>query len=285
MMRGNFAKIIAILALSALGGVSLSAEGFIEGNLEPFINSVYNQDPLPQVETAYARLLEHLSKSAVDTYRSWYQGVALHYYMARAYQFFPTVETCIAYNERVRQGQFLGLDRYYDRREAALLLHEKAFAALQQLKERFSDAYEAADAAFSAEMKAMEAEIITQLCLFKSVRYSITHFPKIGLLCKAALKKDGTNPRALLLSLSTPVYSVSAYGGDAQKGLAELNQIDPSLIVRREDEYNYHLSYGYAYMKLGELDKATESITAAAAFYPNAVFPKAMLQIIKEGGF
>lgn len=260
----------------------------VRPELERFIDNMYLQVKADEeMHADYLILLSQLEKEILEVDGDYLldylylEMIMLEYYMGRVYQSFDSIDIIIAHNRTMRSGELLSLSESYTEREATLWHHERAFSLLEELEEiRTVD-----DKKFQAELLALEAEILNQLCLFKSLAFTLRYYPAIGRIAKKALKVDPKNVRGELLLLATKVYSPKVYGGNPTVALEALKEIDLSANIRREDLYNILLSFAYCYLREGQVSLAMKYLDKSLAIYPTNLFSLAMKQLGEAGEF
>lgn len=237
-------------------------------SLETFIRDMYLQQKSDsQLKSDYLTL--HKSELSVS------QAVALEYYMARAYQSFDQVSVAVNHNQRMKEGKFLSLMDFYSAREQAVIHYEKGFALLEPLSEKDME----------PELLALKADIISQLCLLKSLGYTMVKGPKVKKLARRVLQKDSGNIRAQMLIASARIYPPGVYGGDAKEGIEILDSIQSGDHLSEEERYNISLGYAYCYARLNNQSKSEEYLGEALSIFPSNVFALAVQQMVSRGTF
>ncbi len=198
-----------------------------------------------------------------------YQIALAHYYMARAYQSFDTVEICIEHNRDMREGKFVSLFSFYNERKNAIKFYERALKIVEQQDE-------------TANWLALKADSISQLCLLKSVGYTMFNGLKVEKFSKETLKLDPKNATAQFLIASAKIYPPKVYFGNPPKALELLNAIQLPESPTKPVLFDFALGYAYTYARLGQKNEALLKIKEALAFYPTNCFANAVSIMIEN---
>lgn len=254
-----FLLFLGILLVVVAPLSALSLDSFI---LDMFLQIKTDQEMFVQYQELKPQLSELSDK------------VALEYYMGRVFQSFDTVEVVLAHNTEMRKGKFIALFGFYAMRDEAITHYENGLALIDDYK----------DKELSPDLLALKADTISQLCLLKSLGYTMFNGLSIEKLAKQILKRDPNNFRALLLISASSVYPPPVYGGDPKKGIEIISSylVNP---VEKDDEilYNLNLSLAYCYNLQKEFDMALFYIDKALAIYPTNIYANAIKQIIILG--
>lgn len=249
-------KIVLVFVVFSLSLVCLTGQ-----DLSSFIDSVYLQEKNDsELRADYELLLPTLTEP--------YQIATLHYYMARAYQSFDTVEICLDHNRAMRKGKFISLFDFYSERENSVLFYEMALEMVES------------QVVNEAKWIALKADVISQLCLLKSLGYTMGNGLKVEKFAREALKLDPIDVVAQLLIASSKIYPPPIYFGSPKKALSLLDNLQLPDEITNENKFNIALGYGYTYGRLGRIKEALAQIDVALAVYPTNYFALAVRQMI-----
>ena len=244
-------------------------------SLDQFIQAVYLQE---KDDDGLFKLYNEVK----PTLQSSYDKALLDYYMARAYQSFDSVDVAINHNKSMRKGRFVSLFDFYSARKEAIKFYEMALATIEgQLasyskKSNLTNSY--------SDLVALKSDCISQLCLLKSLSYTVGNGLSVARLAKEALSINDKNIRAKMLIASSKIYPPKIYGGDPNGGIELLNQIS-SDVKNDEDLFNLYSGYGYCYARLENKEKALSYIQKALDIYPTNVFVCALKKMVEEDSF
>lgn len=269
-----------------------SAQALLPSQLEEFINQMYLQQKSDsQMAEDYSQLVSEFNQEWVQIKESatseekakfLIRLASLEYYMGRVYQSIDSVQTEINKNAALRAGRLKSLIDFHTSRESIVKHHEAALAHIQKIQDLQESEI---PNEILAETYALKSEVLNQLCLFKSIDYSIKNFSYVDRYARKALELNPYNIRAFLMVVSAWIYCPPIYGGKPAKALEQMDKFNWPENLRSEDRYNYLLSKAYCYMRLKDETKATDFLTKALSIYPTNAFSNAMKTIMEQGGF
>lgn len=270
----------------------LYSESIYPTSLEAFIKEMYLQEKSDlEMVPLYEELLKTFTATKEQAFAQANENqkatsllvlAALEYYMGRVYQSIDSIETEIEKNTALRGGRLKSLVDFHVSREKIIKHHELSLEYIKNI-EALDD--EAISATILSEMYALKSEVLNQLCLFKSIDFSIKNFANVDKNARKALSLDPYNIRAFLMVVSSWIYCPPIYGGKPNKALDEMDKFNWPQKLREEDRYNYLLSKAYCYMRNKNNSLATSYLEKALAIYPTNAFSNAMKKIIANGGF
>lgn len=239
-------------------------------SLEEFKDQVYLQEKTDdQLYESYLKLQAELKTDA--------EKIELEYYMARAFQAFDSVEVCTAHNQAMKKGRFLSLFDFYNRRGEAVLHYEKGLALIEPLEKQ--------EGGLPVSYFCLKTDMISQLCLLKSLGYILANGLSIGKNANKVLAVDPNNVRAQLLIASAKVYPPKIYGGDPNQGIFLLEEALKVPSLTKEECFNIYSGLGYCYARLAEKEPALQWLDKALAIYPTNIFALSVKKMVEEGTF
>lgn len=260
-----FSLIFSFVVINKISAVSLNE----------FIKEVYlQQKDDSQLYELYLAVKPNLKTN--------YDIALLNYYMARAYQSFDTIAVATAHNKAMRKGRFISLFDFYSARKEAIDYYELSLEFIK--KELDSYTKDVAKDENYAQFLALKADSISQLCLLKSLSYTVGNGLSVARFAKEVLSIIPNDNRAKMLIASSKIYPPKIYGGDPQDGIKLLNEISLT-DIGDEERFNIYSGYGYCYARLGQKTNALSYIQKALDIYPTNIFLLALKKMVQEDSF
>ena len=198
-------------------------------------DAVYDSEPsLDTVRRLYQNAADGVRQAGTDTTSQEYWLSRVEYMAGRAYQ-----------NAEIKESAA----GHYD---SALARIDEALSAGD-----FSEGYR------------MKSEIISQMCLVKTVGFILANGLKVNEYAEKALKLNPDNGKAILILASAKVYPPPIYGGNPRKGVDLMLKAQPKPDMEKDDMFNVYSGLGIAYGKLKEKAKALFWMENALELYPH----------------
>lgn len=268
---------------------SLHSQNIYDANLDNFIDESYLQAKSDsEMQLLYSRLTTALNEEAANIADEQLQQKAinllrfaiLEYYNAKVYISLDTIETALEKNKAERAGKFLNLVDFHKNEQADILKHlEKSIEYLNKIEKI---GLEKLSSVNLAEFYAIKSEVISNLCLFKNVDYTVRNFANVAKNANKSLKANPSSLRGKIIFYSTWVYCPAIYGGKPALALTELNKIDTASISRSEDLFNVLISKAYCLARQNEDEAALIEVEKALKIYPKNIFTLALKKMILE---
>jgi len=246
---------------------------------ETLLNELRDAMYLQQMDDAalyrmYRITLVDLVDLGLDERELLFRKSQAAYYMARGYQAPGTVDIVFAQDKNMRRGKFKQMQKSYDNLDEIVNFYEESLY--------LSESYLAGGR--DARGVRLYAEALSQLSTLKSLGYLMSHGTKIQPLAEEAVELNPNEIKAFLLIASRYIYSPGIWGGDPDKGIAMLEEINRMNGLSREDKHNINVGIGFAHTMAERWDEAVPFFQKALEIYPGNIYATAMVQLCEAGG-
>ena len=258
---------LALPALHAPAGEVMSAETIIA----PFRDAVYDHTENEEgILSLHERTLALVREDFPYGPERFQAEAMVNYYLGRFYQDIGTVEEMIRYAADLREGRYLSLRRYYNRREEAMAAYGNAADSAKRFLEE----------APCAEAHRLYGEILGQMLILGDVRDLFVIGGKARRHVEEALKADGSHTKALIQEASRLAYSPKAYGGNPEKARELYRAALRGGGADTEDLFNIYGGFGMAAFMEGKDSEAAAWFREASTVYPGNAFAAGMAEFL-----
>jgi len=268
MMHRFLPRLLLLFLASRLNAQDTSPAALAADMIDEFRDSVYLQNiGDDELHRLYHRLRIDLWRLELSDRERQFQLARSAYYMARCYQAFDSVEEVLAHDSNMRRGQFRTIQKSYTNLPDIIALYEESMAHAQSYLEGGQD----------ARGVRLYAESLSQLSTLKTFGFLMSNGVKIQPLAEEAIALDATEVKAHILLASRYIYSPSIWGGNPDRGIAMLTDINRMPNLDREDAHNINFGIGFAHTMAKRWNDALPFFQRALAIYPGNISAEAMI--------
>jgi tetratricopeptide (TPR) repeat protein len=112
------------------------------------------------------------------------------------------------------------------------------------------------------------SEIISQMCLVKSVGFVLRNGRKVNEYAKKAIELDPRNGKAHIIIASSRIYPPAAFGGNREMGIERMQKALTMPDIEKDDLFNIYSGIGIAYSKLNKPQQGIMWLEKALRLYP-----------------
>lgn len=257
---------------TGLSAASAEAGEIIEKLKEDVFHQDLGDEEVKYRYNTYSEELDQLQGRLSETESLYYKSL-LEYWMGRAYQSFDSIETVIRHHQDVQDGRYLKLKQHYSALEQTVNHYDLSLQAIEAYLKIQKD----------SEGLRLYSEVQGQMILLRPPGYAIRNGLSVQRTLKKSLKLDPNNIKSRIMDGASDIYTPSAYGGNIDKGIKKLEEIETLPGCDREDIFNIYTGIAYGLIVSDRTVEADPWLIKAGQIYPHNIYLNGLLRLAEEG--
>jgi hypothetical protein len=257
---------------AGLSAGSLEAGDIVEKLREDVFHQDLGDEEVKNRYNAYSAELNQMQGSLSETESLYYRSL-LEYWMGRAYQSFDNTETVIRHHQDVQDGHYLKLKQHYSALEQTVHHYDLSLQAIEAYLKIQKD----------SEGLRHYSEVQGQMILLRPPGYAIRNGMSVQRTLKKSLKLDPNNIKSRIMDGAGDIYTPTAYGGNIDKGIKKLEEIETLSGCDREDIFNIYTGIAYGLIVTDRTVDADSWLIKAGQIYPHNIYLNGLIRLAEEG--